>query len=221
MFEGLRHYGKILEKQNQPNPFKDVKTMGDYPTKKEAYLALREINPRDIKMKVCLAGYGKVSKGCQEVLAQLSSPPLVLREEDTARTEIWGKEFAYVWKHLPVIDIFVNAIVWKPGQQRVLTKLDLELMKKDCLIVDISCDRNGGIETCTPTDWQNPTYEVQTPNHKTITHFCVDNLPSAMANEASLNISRMAWPSILKIANGEELTSGLMTKKGKFVFKEN
>ena len=219
MFEGLRYYGEILEKNNQPNPFKNIKTMQDYLTKKEAYLALREINPRDIKMNVCLAGYGKVSKGCQEVLAQLSNPPLVLREEDTARTKIWGKDFAYIWKHLPTIDIFVNAVFWKPGQQRVLTKQDLELMKKDGLIIDISCDQAGGIETCTPTDWQNPTYQIQTDNHKTITHFCVDNLPSAMANEASLNISRMTYSSILKVANGEELTYGLMTKEGQFVFE--
>lgn len=217
MFEGLRTYGKLLEQNNQTNPFKDVKPIHEYPSKKEAYLALREINPRDFIATVCIAGYGKVSKGAQEVLAQLSHPPLVLREEETLRTNIHSREFAYIWKHLPKIDILVNAIVWKPGQQRVLTEQDLCRMKNNSLIIDISCDSKGGIETCHPTTWEDPTYQV-TSNNKSITHFCVDNLPSALAHDSSTRFSEMALPFVLKIANGEELTSGLMTKEGNRLF---
>ncbi len=218
MFEGLRHYGKLLEQQGRNNPFKDIKTMQEYPTKRDAYLALRDIDPRDFTANVCIAGWGKVSKGAQEVLAQLSHPPLVLREEDTARTKILGQDHAYIWKHLPNIDIIVNAVLWYPGQTRVLTKEDLEMMKNYSLIVDISCDKEGGVETCQPTTWDNPTYNVTTKNNKKIAHFCVDNLPAAMANESSCVLSKMVYSSILKVANGEELDSGLMTKEGDFVY---
>lgn len=219
MFEGLRHYGKILKQQGKDNLFKNVKPMQEYPTKTDAYLALRDINPRDFTANVCIAGYGKVSKGTQEVLAQLSHPPLVLREENTVRTEILGKDFAYIWKHLPDIDIFVNAIVWQPGQQRVLAAGDLERMRDYSLIVDISCDKEGGIQTCRITTWEEPTYEITTNNNKKITHFCVDNLPSAMAYDSSSVLSRMIFPYVLKVANGNELETGLMTKEGKFVYK--
>lgn len=219
MFEGLRAYGKILKKQGLPNPFQKVKSIWGYPNKAEAYLALRDINPRDFTAKVCIAGYGKVSKGCQEVLSQLSHPPLILREEDTVRTKILGKDFTYIWKFLLDVDIFVNAIVWQPGQPRIISNEDLELMKDKSLIVDISCDAAGGVQSCQPTTWDKPTYLVKANGEKEINHFCVDNLPSAMAHDSSLCLSRMLWSFVLKIANGEELETGLMTKEGKFVYK--
>lgn len=218
MFEGLRQYGKIQEELNNKNPFKDILPIREYPTKTDAYLALREIFPRYFNAKVAIAGYGKVSKGAQEVLAQLSSPPIVLKEEDTHRTSFYGKEHAYIKEHLSKIDIFVNAIVWSPGQNRVLTVKDLEYMKDKSLIIDISCDQNGGIETCIPTTFDNPIYEHKTKNGKTIYHFCVDNLPSAMANESSVNLSRMILPYVQMVANNNILLSGLMTKDGKFVY---
>ncbi len=204
MFEGLRAYGKKLEN----NHFEKIKTIWDYKNKTEAYLALREINPRLFTANVTIAGYGKVSKGAQEVLAQLSHPPMILKEEDTERTNP-----PKIWKHLPTTDIFVNAVLWYPGQDRVLTKEDLKRMKKNALIVDISCDENGGIETCHATAWENPTYEVDE-----ITHFCVDNLPSALAHDSSRVLSKAILPFVLNVANGEELETGLMTKNGKYVF---
>ncbi len=218
MFEGLRHYGKILESKNQINPFHQIKSMKEYPTKQEAYLALRHINPNEWEANICIAGYGLVSKGCQEVLAQLSHPPTILKEVDTARTNIFDQEHSYIWNHLKTSDIFVNAIVWQPNQPRIITKNDLEMMVDQSLIIDISCDQNGGIETCTPTSWENPTYKIITSNGKTIHHYCVDNLPSAMANESSINLSSMVFPFVLKVANREEFNSGLMTRKGKYVF---
>ncbi len=218
MFEGLRTYGKMLEERELENPFHKVKSMWEYPSKLDAYMALRTIDPRKIDIKIAIAGYGKVSKGAQEVLAQLSCPPLVLKEEDTLRTKVMGKDFAYIWKHLPEIDIFVNAIVWRPGQGRVLTNEDLEKMKNHSLIIDVSCDAGGGIQSSRPTSWENPTYKVKTENKKEVSLYCVDNLPSAMAHDVSISLSRMASRQILKIANGEEVPSGLMTKEGKFVY---
>ena len=46
--------------------------------------------------------------------------------------------------------------------------------------MDISCDRAGAIETCVPTSHDEPTYTVDG-----IRHYCVDNLPSAVAKTAS------------------------------------
>ena len=41
------------------------------------------------------------------------------------------------------------------------------------MIIDISCDRNGGIETSIPTTIENPTYMVEG-----IRHYVVDHTPS-------------------------------------------
>ena len=201
MFEGLRTYGKTMKE----NPFENIQTIWAYNNKNEAYLELRKIDPRNFNAKITIAGYGQVSKGAQEVLAQLSHPPIVLKEEDTVR-----KGTPKIWEHLSDTDIFFNAVLWYPDQDRVITKEDLKRMKKDSLIIDVSCDENGAIETCQATSWENPTYQVDG-----ITHFCVDNLPSALAHDSSKVLSKSILSYVLKVANGEVLKTGLMTKDGK------
>jgi len=86
-------------------------------------------------------------------------------------------------------------------------------MKKTAVIVDISCDRNGGIETCIPTTWEEPIYTVDGVNH-----FCVDNLPSAIPRDASIHLSEMIINHVIKVASGLDYTNGIMTKNGIFEF---
>jgi alanine dehydrogenase len=72
----------------------------------------------------------------------------------------------------------------------------LKLMKKESLIVDISCDPAGAIETCVPTSHDKPTFTVDG-----IRHYCVDNLPSAVAKTASYALSSTSLPYVIKIAD--------------------
>ena len=98
---------------------------------------------------------------------------------------------------LPHTDMLINAVKWPPGaKSHIVTRDMLELMKKDSLIVDISCDPAGAIETCRPTSHDNPIYAV-----KGIRHYCVDNLPSAVARTSSFALSNASLPYVLKIAN--------------------
>ncbi len=119
-------------------------------------------------------------------------------------------------RYLPKADIIVNAVDWYPDEPRIITKNMLKLMKKTAIIVDISCDENGAVESCIPTTWQKPAYVFDG-----ITHFCVDNLPSAVPRDASAHLSSMIIPHVLKVANGEDLNTGLMTKNGIFEYKLN
>ena len=43
-------------------------------------------------------------------------------------------------------------------------------MKRGSMIVDISCDRNGGIETSIPTTIENPSYIVDGLRHYVVDH---------------------------------------------------
>lgn len=98
---------------------------------------------------------------------------------------------------LPKIDLLMNAVKWPPrSDQHIVTREMLKLMKKDALIVDISCDPAGAIETCEPTSHDEPIYVVNG-----IRHYCVDNLPSAVAKTASDALSNTSLPYILKIAD--------------------
>jgi alanine dehydrogenase len=97
---------------------------------------------------------------------------------------------------LPKTDLLINAVKWPPqSNQNIVTRGMLKLMKKEALIVDISCDPAGAIETCVPTSHDKPTYTVGG-----IRHYCVDNLPSAVAKTASYALSNTSLPYVIKIA---------------------
>ncbi|UCG05052.1 MAG: alanine dehydrogenase, partial [Desulfobacterales bacterium] len=98
---------------------------------------------------------------------------------------------------LPKIDLLINAVKWPPrSDEHIVTREMLGLMKNKALIVDISCDPAGAIETCVPTSHDQPTYVVNG-----IRHYCVDNLPSAVAKTASDALSNASLPYVLKIAD--------------------
>ena len=98
---------------------------------------------------------------------------------------------------LPKIDLLINAVKWPPqSDEHIVTREMLKLMKKEALIVDISCDPAGAIETCVPTSHDQPTYVVDG-----IQHYCVDNLPSAVAKTASDALSNTNLPYVSKIAD--------------------
>ena len=202
MYKGLRIYGQMLEEKGQINPFKSLPEMKKI-NKEKACELLSKLKLQE-EIKVTIMGYGNVYRGVREILKKAGITPLVLTEIETPHME----------RHLPDLDILVNAVTWLPGQPHLFTKDMLKLMKKSALILDISCDEEGAVETCVPTTWDKPLYEVNG-----ITHSCIDNLPTAIAREASIHLSSMIFPFVLKVANGEELKTGLMTKNSKFIYK--
>ena len=97
---------------------------------------------------------------------------------------------------LPRVDLLVNAVKWPPRSDRhILTRDMLKLMKRDALIVDISCDPEGAVETCRLTTHDQPIYEVDG-----IRHFCVPNLPSAVARTSSSALCNSILPYVVEIA---------------------
>jgi alanine dehydrogenase len=67
-------------------------------------------------------------------------------------------------------------------------------MKKGALIVDVSCDDAGCIETSKSTTHDDPTYYVDG-----IMHYVVDNIPSAFSRTASKMLSNSTMPYLLAI----------------------
>jgi len=205
MYEGLRLYGKVLEKKGFDNRFKKLKPIKTYFCIQDVYKALQEAKVHN-NVNVYILGKGKVSAGAQEVLKYTEIKPNVLYRDRTI----------YIDQYLPKADIIVNAVDWYPGEPRIITKDMLNLMKKTAVIIDISCDENGAIESCIPTKWQKPTYV-----YNGITHSCIDNLPSAVPRDASIHLSNMIIPHVLKVASSKELDTGLMTKNGIFEYAKD
>jgi alanine dehydrogenase len=201
--EGLRILGTLLSKNHQCSTFGQLRPVLKYGSKEGLYSAIAGLGARN-GINIVVMGRGLVSRGVQEVLTKANIEPQVL----------WRKETAEIERYLPDVDMLVNAVDWYPEEPRIVKRTDLALMKKKSLIVDISCDTNGAIESCITTTWANPVYKVDG-----ISHFCVGNLPSAIPRDASIHLSKMILPHVRKVANGKRLATGMMTRGGEFVYR--
>ena len=72
----------------------------------------------------------------------------------------------------------------------------LKVMKPRSVIMDLSIDQGGCCETSRPTDFSNPTYEVDG-----IIHFCVPNLPSTASRASTRSLTNAILPYVLEIAD--------------------
>jgi len=63
------------------------------------------------------------------------------------------------------------------------------------VIIDISVDQGGCIETTRPTTWKEPTFV-----HEGVIHFGVTNMPGAVPRTASQALSAVLVPYVLRLA---------------------
>ncbi len=201
--EGLRILGGLLDSANGRNPFKRLIPARGYGSMKRIYSEVAELGPID-DVNVVIMGRGCVSGGVQALLRQTNITPQVL----------WRNETVNIEQYLPDVDILVNSVDWYPEEPHIVKKTALRLMQRTALVVDISCDTNGAVESCTPTTWDDPVYTIEG-----ITHFCVSNLPSAIPRDSSIHLSEMILPHVMKVANGRELDTGMMTRNGRLVYQ--
>ncbi len=94
-------------------------------------------------------------------------------------------------------DLLIGA-VHIPGARtpRVVTREMLGLMKKGSVIVDVSVDQGGCIETTRPTTHTDPVYEVEG-----VLHYCVTNMPGAVPMTSTYALTNATLPYMLKLAN--------------------
>jgi alanine dehydrogenase len=85
-----------------------------------------------------------------------------------------------------------------PGARtpRLVSRKLVSQMKKGAVIVDVSVDQGGCIETTRPTTHEKPTFIVDG-----VVHYCVTNMPGAVAHTSSKALTNATFPFILEIAN--------------------
>lgn len=69
-------------------------------------------------------------------------------------------------------------------------------MKKGSVIVDVSVDQGGSVETIRPTTHSNPTYEVDG-----VIHYGVANMPGAVPRTSTFALTNATLPYIIKLAS--------------------
>lgn len=88
------------------------------------------------------------------------------------------------------------ALVAGANAPKLVTRQDLARMKPGSVLVDVSIDQGGCFETSRPTTHQEPTYVVDG-----IVHYCVANMPGAVARTSAYALNNATLPYVLKLAN--------------------
>jgi alanine dehydrogenase len=79
---------------------------------------------------------------------------------------------------------------------KVVTRAMLGRMKRGSVLVDVSIDQGGCFETSRPTTHAQPTYEVDG-----IVHYCVANMPGAVARTSTFALNNATLPYVLALAD--------------------
>ncbi len=160
-------------------------------------------------LNVAIIGNGNTARGAGRVLNMLGSKvtQYTRKTEQLLRDEISN------------YDVFVNCVLWDVKRtDHIIYRDDLCRMKKGAMIIDVSCDKEGGIESSHPTTISEPTYVVEG-----IMHYAVDHTPAIFYKTFSQNNSRIIVPYINQLMSDticEVLHDSLIIDKGIIVDKE-
>jgi alanine dehydrogenase len=101
---------------------------------------------------------------------------------------------------------------------KLISAATVKAMKPGSVIVDVAIDQGGCAETSRPTTHSNPTYVVDG-----VVHYCVANIPGAVARTSTFALSNCTLPFVLALADhglrralgeDEHLRNGLNVHEG-------
>jgi len=121
-------------------------------------------------------------------------------------------------------DVVIGAVL-VPGAKapKLITCDMLKSMKKGAVLVDVAIDQGGCFETSKPTTHSDPIYTVDG-----VVHYCVANMPGAVAKTSTLALTNATLPYAVEIANkgwkrameeNSEIRLGANVVKGKITYK--
>lgn len=158
-------------------------------------------------IKALVLGGGVVGRGAISVLQALGAWVTVadinigaLREissmyQEKVNTVISSRQ--NIRQLLPETDLVVNCVKWPKGcREYLIDRSMLKLMEKGSVIVDISNDEQGAIESFHETTHENPRYIEEG-----VVHYCVGNIPGAIANSTSVAYAASVLPHFRSILN--------------------
>ena len=101
-------------------------------------------------------------------------------------------------KELPDTDLLVGAALHPGGRTpRLVTEAMVASMEPGSVIVDVSIDQGGCIETSRPTTHEVPTYVTHG-----VTHYGVTNMPGAYPRTSTIALTNATLAYVLRLAEG-------------------
>jgi alanine dehydrogenase len=94
-------------------------------------------------------------------------------------------------------DLVIGAVLIEGARTpQLVRRSDLKLMKQGSVIVDVSIDQGGCVETAKPTTHSKPTYLVDD-----VLHYCVTNMPGAVGRTSTYALCNVTLPYAKQIAD--------------------
>jgi alanine dehydrogenase len=94
-------------------------------------------------------------------------------------------------------DLVIGAVlVAGSTAPRLVTREMVSGMKRGAVVVDVSIDQGGCLETSRPTTHSNPVYVVDD-----VVHYCVSNMPAAVPHTSTFALTNATFPYLLDLAN--------------------
>ena len=121
-------------------------------------------------------------------------------------------------------DLVIGAVLIPGAAAPKLVSSDIvKRMQKGAVMADIAIDQGGCFETSKPTSHSHPTYVTDE-----VVHYCVTNMPGAVARTSTQALENSTLPFTLALANkgykkalleDKHLRNGLNVIGGKVVYK--
>ena len=184
--------------------------------------------------KVAVIGGGVVGFNAAQVAVGMGADVTILdRDPDVlerlgihfeARAKTRFASRANIAECVAEADLVIGAVL-VPGAAapKLVTRADLATMKPGAVLVDVAIDQGGCFETSHATTHAEPTYVVDG-----IVHYCVANMPGAVARTSTYALNNFTLPHALKIADlgwqgalqaNPHLAAGLNVHAGKVTYR--
>ncbi|MBI4382648.1 MAG: alanine dehydrogenase [Nitrospinae bacterium] len=101
-----------------------------------------------------------------------------------------------IMEALKTADLVVGAVLL-PGARapKLVTREMISVMMPGSVIVDVGIDQGGVMETSRPTTHSDPIYQVDG-----VIHYCVANMPGAVARTSTFALTNATFPYALELA---------------------
>ena len=129
-----------------------------------------------------------------------------------------------VAEHVKDADLVVGAVLVPGGKAPyVVTEEMVKTMQPGSVIVDVSIDQGGCIETSSPTKHSDPVFIKHG-----VTHYCVTNMPGAYPRTSTIALTNATLPYLVNLANkgfeksikeDEGFAKGVNAFKGHITYK--
>jgi alanine dehydrogenase len=183
--------------------------------------------------RVLVIGGGVVGTHAARIAAGMGADVTVL-DRSLPRLRYLDDTFAGVFRtgyssagllaeHLEQADMVIGAVLI-PGAEapKLVSRAQFADMKPGAALVDVAIDQGGCFETSKPTTHADPIYEVDG-----IMHYCVANMPGAVARTSTIALGNATMPFMLALADkgwrqacedDPHLLNGLNVHAGKLTY---